>query len=381
MRWLFWMVLPVLCFARNTICLNMIVKDEKDVIRRCLDSVKPYIDYWVIVDTGSTDGTQEIVQEHMKDIPGELHERPWKNWGTTRTEALELAQGHAEYILFMDADDILNFDEGTDFGELTDDLYHMWRGVEGFTYLKPQVARSGKKWRWVGVTHEYLDCEGPYTHDTLTNVRYLTLDGGATRKDPQQKFWKNINLLEAGLKEEPNNARYMFYLAESYRDAGESGKALQWYQNRIRKGGWDEEVFWSMLQSALLLKEMGLPSKVVQEAFMAAHYFRPHRPEPIYYLAEFYLEERKYSEAYHLIKKRDYIVQPAEKDTLFNMDWMEDYGLKFQLSICSYYMEQYVESLKVCNELLQNSKLPTEWREQTKLNRKYPIEKLEALIQ
>src|SRR5580692_7710276 len=92
---------------RPTVCLNMIVKNESKVICRCLESVKPLIDYWVIVDTGSKDGTQEIIKKFMKDIPGELHECPWVNFAHNRNEALSLAKKKADYLLFIDADDKL----------------------------------------------------------------------------------------------------------------------------------------------------------------------------------------------------------------------------------------------------------------------------------
>ena len=47
----------------QSICLSMIVRDEAQVIRRCLDSVRPFIAHWAVVDTGSVDGTQEIIRE------------------------------------------------------------------------------------------------------------------------------------------------------------------------------------------------------------------------------------------------------------------------------------------------------------------------------
>lgn len=59
---------------KTTICLNMIVKNERAVIERCLQSVVKYIDYWVICDTGSTDGTQQKIQHFFQsnNVPGEL---------------------------------------------------------------------------------------------------------------------------------------------------------------------------------------------------------------------------------------------------------------------------------------------------------------------
>ena len=56
----------------KSVCLNMIVKNEKRVIQECLLSVKPLINYWVIVDTGSSDGTQNIIKRTMQGLPGEF---------------------------------------------------------------------------------------------------------------------------------------------------------------------------------------------------------------------------------------------------------------------------------------------------------------------
>ena len=98
---------PEPVIARPAICLNMIVRNEAHIVHEVLDSVAPYISSWVIVDTGSDDGTQDLIRNHMAGlgIPGELHERPWRNFAHNRTEALTLAQGHGDYIWVIDADD------------------------------------------------------------------------------------------------------------------------------------------------------------------------------------------------------------------------------------------------------------------------------------
>jgi len=374
---LFTFFLPFATEAKEKICLNMIVKDESKVIKRCLDSVIPFIDYWVIVDTGSTDGTQEIIKKHLKGIPGELYERPWKNFGESRTEALNLAKGKADYLLFMDADDTLEFEKGFKWPSLTKDLYNMWRGYKGFSYIKPQLVKANLPWKWVGVTHEYLACDQPYTSEVLEKVKYVSGDGGASSHDPM-KFKKNVKLLKAALKEDPDNSRNVFYLAESYLCAGSKGKALEWYQKRVDMGGWEEEVYWSMLQIGHLLRDIGLPATVVIESYKLAHQFRPHRPEALYYLADVCIQQKDYNKASSYLRARENIPKPKQKDMLFNMDWIEEYGLLFQQSICSYFLGRYQESLDTCDQLLAIKDMPDSWREQAKINRSFPLEKLQA---
>lgn len=373
---LFSLVFVFAISAKETICLNMIVKNEGPVIARCLDSVKDLIDYWVIVDTGSTDDTKQKIKDILREIPGELYDRPWKNFGESRSEAFDLARHKGDYILFMDADDILEIKDPNVFHDLTHGLYHMWRGIEGFSYLKPQLVSAELPWKWVGVTHEYLTADAPYTVATLEGVSYVSCEGGH-RSKTAEKFWENVRLLEDGLKKEPENERYAFYLAESYRDAGEKAKALQWFQNRISRGGWDEEVFWSYFQVAQMLRELKLPFNLVKDAYLNAHAFRPHRPEPIYYLMEICNEEKEYELALTYLNHFETVEKPSEKDSLFNVDWIEDYGLMFQKSISLYYLDRYQEALDVCDELLSMDHLPEWCKGLTEQNRVFPLEKLE----
>ena len=102
--------------------------------------------------------------------------------------------------------------------------------------------------------------------------------------------------------------------------------------------------------------------------------------EPIYYLAELYNQKGNYSKAYECLKMRAFIPQPPEKDNLFNMDWMEEYGLLFQLSICSYFVGNYQESLDACDKLLTIKNMPEAWLMQTQINRSFPLAKINTQL-
>ncbi len=266
--------------AKRRVCLNMIVKNESHVITRCLSSVKPIIDSWVIVDTGSTDGTQEIIKQYMKEIPGELYERPWVNFEHNREEALQLAKkseaAKADYILFIDADDYFSYADNFKLPELTQDYYLMVSHTSDKAYYLPRLIKSSLNWHWHGVLHEYVKAEDAKTGEKLLGIENVYTSEGARSRDPE-KYKKDVNVLQEALKKEPNNARYMFYLAQSYLCANQPEKAIEYYEKRAKMGGWHEEVFWSLLQIAKLRDQLKEDPKKVEHSYLKALVYRPVR--------------------------------------------------------------------------------------------------------
>lgn len=365
-RYLFLFIVLVfnLSASEPKVCLNMIVKNESKVIKRCLESVRPMIDYWVIVDTGSDDGTQEMIKEYMADIPGELYERPWKNFGHNRNEALQLAKGKGEYVLFIDADETLQYEKDFKCPPLTKDFYFITTEYGGTNYHRVQLIRNALDWKWIGVLHEAVDCSNAASSDVLKGVINFVRSDGDRSQDPK-KYHKDAELLEAALKEEPHNSRYAFYLAQSYKDAGEYEKAIEKYKNRIAMGGWDQELFWSQLQIGLLQELSNQEREEIIKSYTNAYLLRPSRAEPLYRLASYYRRTGNYLEGYQVALEGLKI--PLSQDSLFVERWIYDYGLLLEFSICAYWLERYPEALLASN-LIMTKEIPQNFRDCVKNN-------------
>jgi glycosyltransferase involved in cell wall biosynthesis len=348
----------------NNICLNMIVKDESKVIRRCLNSIKRLIDYWVIVDTGSTDGTQALIKEILKDIPGELYERPWKNFEYNRNEALELAYPKAKTLLFIDADEVLKASESFSIGSLDKDIYLINVHLQNGTVFQRQFMIGTKiKWFWKGVVHEqvYTDVKST-THSYLEDVYiFATDDGGRTGKDSRVKFLKDAAVLEEALITEPRNSRYVFYLANSYSNAKELQKALKQYQKRALMGGWDQEVYYSLYSIGRIQRELEMPPKMVLESFYKAYRYRPTRAEPLFWIANYYIEIKDYDLAYDVLNKA--IAIPLSKDAMMVEQKIYEYILAWMLADCTFSLGKFEESCSSYEKVLKNPGLPNDIRQ------------------
>lgn len=335
----------------------MIVKNEAPVIRRCLDSVKPLIDHWVIVDTGSTDGTQQIVRDHMEGIPGELHERPWKDFAHNRSEALELARPHSDYTLIVDADDVIEVPKGYTLPRLKADAYYLDIDHPPVRYQRLQVVNNAKPWRYRGVLHEFLACDGAGPAGKLPLLYRMNFDG-ARRRDPTT-FERDARVLADALAAETDpflRSRYTFYLAQSCRDSGDRERALALYLDRATMGYWQEEVYVSLLEAARLMEKLGRPTEQVIEAYLKAAAAGPRRIEALHGAARCCRVHERYEEGYGYAKSGLRIRRPT--DGLFVETWIHDWGMLDEYSILCYWIGRYRDSLEACLSILTAEHCP-----------------------
>jgi len=356
----------------QTICLNMIVKNEAHVIERCLASVRPWIDCWVIVDTGSTDGTQELIRKALNDIPGEVVERLWVNFSVNRTEALHLAGTRADYVLIIDADEVLEADEGFSMPALTEDSYQLQSFYSGCEYARNQLIRAALPWRYEGVVHEYLTCEQAETSALLAGLRILVFHEGARSLDPLT-YYRDALLLEQALRTDPENKRNVFYLAQSYRDAGEIKSALQHYRRRASMGGWADEVWFSLYQIARLTETSGTEPAAAPGQYLAAFQYQPERAEPLYHLGMHYQRKREFNNA-HLFFSRAMEISRPEPARLFIDRAIYDYLLPMEYAVTCFYVGQHAEAIRVNTQLLGSSALPAHLRDQVERNRQFSLD-------
>lgn len=358
---------------RPAICLNMIVRNEAHIVHEVLDAAAPYIASWVIVDTGSDDGTQDVIRNHMAGlgIPGELHRRPWRNFGENRSEALELARGQGDYIWVIDADDMVN--GRPDLSSLTADVYELrYHDAGTMTYWRKQVFRDGLRWRYQGVVHEFPECLDP-THGQRLDGDYHIESRrlGARNQDPQ-KYARDRDLLLAEVARNPDDARSVFYLAQSYFDLGDFANAREWYQRRAEMGGWEEEVFRSLFRVGESMSNLGDAWPDVQDAFLRAWEYRPIRCEPLHALAFRYRLDERYLLGY-LFAKRAVEIPFPEGDVLFVSTDVYAWRAKDELAVCASRLQQHQEAFALCRELVADTHVSDEDRKRIAANRDWSV--------
>jgi tetratricopeptide (TPR) repeat protein len=352
----------------------MIVKNEALTLPRLAATLDGQLDHWTIVDTGSTDDTVAIARELFDGVPGEVIEDQWRGFGPSRNVALAAARPHTEWVLSLDADETLH-------GELDRSAPSEFDSVAAeihFLELRfwfPRIVRSEFDWEWRGRTHEYLGRATGQANTFRTASFYVEhhADGGS-RGD---KFDRDLALLQADLRDYPDDPRTVFYLGRTYQDKGEYARAATWFGKRTRLGGWEEERWYAMWRMGCNL----LAARKADEgcgALMRAWGMRPWRAEPLWSLAEHYRISQQWRLGFEMcdLARRhcgidaDKPSHPLEPDGLFVHSDVYDWRIDYEQSICAYYLPERDFGSTLVDKLLLRGDLPPEIADSVATNRR-----------
>lgn len=360
--------------------LNMIVKNEAKRIVRALSSCVDFIDCYVITDTGSEDDTADVIRDFFKahKIPGVVTNSIFKDWSQARNSALLAARSvlprfRWDYAMLMDADMELVVADRAKFMAMRDGLaYDMEQQAGNLRYYNRRLVSVKATGLYAGVTHEYLDVHSAGSIPP-TVAYFVDHADGANRPE---KFKRDIRLLLEGLEKEPNNSRYYFYLAQSYREAGDPVKALEWYRKRVAAGGWQEEQWNAQVNVANCLKDMADEAGFIRE-MLIAYNMRPSRAEPLYDLANYFRWKDDKQPIASLFARAGLTIPPTD-DQLFVNERVYQVGLKEEFSITGFYLPYLRnESFRVADKLSQQAGPYGDARELARQNLYHYMPKLE----
>lgn len=368
----------------KTIGLCLIVKDESHVIRRCLDSVKRLIDYVLIVDTGSTDNTKQVITDWLDEnqFQGQVISEEWKNFAYNRTFALSKLREieWIDYALMIDADETLSFNEDFDIqsfkSQMIYDVYNITTNMWGNLYERPQLTTNRKECKYVGVVHEFL---------SLTDLSVSNVSGfenrpvqDSARNKSGNKFLKDIELLEDAISKEEDGSwlksRYTFYLAQSYKDTGQLEKSLENYLKRSEMGYWPEEIYVSLHNAGNIMRDLGRPLESILQTYMRAVETNPNRGEAlhsyIYHCRINSLHEQGYIVGKHAIN----LTTPS--GVLFNETWVYEWGILDEFSIVAFWSKHYQESKEACEKILSKDSVPSHIKNRVQQNWQYSVDRM-----
>lgn len=211
---------------KNKICIYAICKDEKHFVKRWLDSMSE-ADYIVVLDTGSTDGTYELLQKDKRVHKVEQKEiSPWR-FDIARNESMKLIPEDANILLCTDLDEVLEPGWADIIRENWTDDKHV-RGMYKYAWSHTPEGQPGRifyydklhnrNWYWKAPVHEYLYSDN-YNEEYVESHQLDLFDKGVYLHhypDNSKSRGSYLPLLELRAQEDPEDYYGKFYLSHEY---------------------------------------------------------------------------------------------------------------------------------------------------------------------
>ena len=362
----------------KTLGISQIVKDEAHVITRSLDSIKDIVDHLTFVDTGSTDGTQDVIKKWAEEhnIPCDIYEKEFDNFESCRNYAMQMSKGKTDYCFWLDADEVLEIDHKLfDKNKLDKDLYMFNTHIGSMKYTRNECWNNTKEFKWYGPVHEFIIPSDPNTKLTsgiMPGIDVIVrMDGGSWKEDTAKKYRNHSALLEDYIDNKDRDPRWIFYTAQSYHDSAciknnepenneRLRRSMKYYSERVAiAGGYPEERFYAQFRVGTIYYRLQRPWSEVMEQLLMAYNIDPMRGEPFKMMIEHYQNMGDWNMAF-LYSKFAYTTyhknNPYPHRVLFVDNTLYDWKFAEYYANACFYTGKKDEARKVHQEVLVMTK-------------------------
>jgi glycosyltransferase involved in cell wall biosynthesis len=305
------------------LALNFICKDESHVIGKMLESCKTITDLIVVNDTGSTDGTQDIIRKFGEEnnIPTYVFERPFDDFEKSRNHAMEKLRDVVQELgwdankvhgYWFDCDETLIIDPKFNKDQFVNDLYMINTFIGQMKYTRNTFFKVSKPFRWYGPIHEFIVCdEQNITSGLAENIHVdVKMTGASWQGDIPTKYKNHAFVLEKYIDANRQDPRWIFYTAQSYHDSASIPdnreeneerlrRALKYYKERVnRTDGYAEEIYYSQFRIGTIMRSLEEPWNLTHQELLKAYNMDPSRGESIKIIIDYYLQMNEWNMAY-----------------------------------------------------------------------------------
>jgi hypothetical protein len=305
------------------LALNFICKDESPVIENMLESAKGIIDLIVVNDTGSTDGTQQIIKNFGEKygIPTYVFERPFDDFEKSRNHAMQKLRDVVKELgwnpdqvhgFWFDCDETLVIDPKFAKSQFTKDLYMINTYIGQMKYTRNTFFKVSKPFRWYGPVHEFIVCdEQNITSGLAENIHVdVKMTGNSWMGDIAEKYASHAYKLEAYINKNRQDPRWIFYTAQSWHDAASMKdnreeneerlrRSLKYYRERVqRPDGYAEEIYYAQYRIGTIMRMIEEPWNLTHMELLKAYQIDPMRGESIKVIIDYYLQMGEWHMAY-----------------------------------------------------------------------------------
>jgi len=372
--------------SNQTICLNMIVKDEADIIINTLNNLIEHIDldYWVICDTGSTDNTAELIETFFKekDISGELIHDPWQDFAYNRTRALEFAYKKTDFVFIWDADDRLVGDLREAMPILKHGNAYQLQFGHAVQWKRMPLVDNHIKWYYEGVMHEIIGTKEPHNIVQIEGKYHVAtnVEVSARNKKGSNKYYEDALILEKAFEKNDHlKPRYAFYAGECFRFSGKKNwdKSIHWYTLAANTTNqWPQERYWACFQLGNLYRDLGEKEKSWYWWYKAWE-FDKQRQEAMFELIKECRAKNKFKQAEVYYNMLEYLPEKQKEHKLFIMNHIYDHSLYSEMVINYFYLGKMKKANDMLKKLFTAKKPIPQYINMTNYNLKYFLPHIE----